>query len=264
MKAYPTIKPRSLTDVASEAILQKELERQAPSTGLKNLDECVKGFLPKHLYTLTGETNSGKTLVACNFADAVAKQGFKVLYVALEPDINIINTLTSVRLNKPYRDLTENDLKFDMGMIDILLQEDVQDLQHLIHIVSTTGHQYKFILIDHISYFITGDNTNQAQGKALKQLALLAKTHNTAVLLIAHLRKGIQGYITMDDISGSAAFKQDSTEVLIIQRKRENPDDELSPFSEIGKIYVPKTKVYSNKRFADIKFQDGNAKLINL
>jgi len=262
MKTYPTVKPRTLAAVAAEALNQKELEKSAPSTGIRELDECIKGFLPMHLYTLTGETNAGKTQIACNFADAVAKQGLKVLYVALEPDIHVAHTLASTRLNKPYNELNAEDVQFDMGKIDILLQEDVQDLEHLIQIITATGNQYKLIIIDHISYFISGDNTNQAQSKALKQLALLSKTHNTAVLLIAHVRKGITGLITMDDISGSAAFKQDSTDVLIIQRKREDPDNELSPFADNGLIYVPKSKVYSYKRLANIKFQPGNARII--
>lgn len=257
-------KPRTLTEVAEEFLLQQELEKNAPSTGFPDLDKCIKGFLPGHLYTLTAQTNAGKTTLACNFADAVMKQDRKVLYVALEPDINVIATLASVRLNKAYNELTAEHVKLDHDLIHVLLQEDVGTLDQLVTIIKNSGNKYDLIIIDHISYFIQGDNTNAAQSTAIKKLALLAKTHRNAVLLIAHLKKDIRDdFITMDDISGSASFKQDSTDVLILLREKLNPGDLVSDYSKEAMIYVPKTKVYSKHKVCEILFQDNKAKILS-
>lgn len=257
------VKPRKVGDVAKEFLLQRELEKQAPSTGFPDLDKCIGGFLPRHLYTLTAQTNAGKTMLACNFADAVRKQGKKVLYIALEPDINISATLAGVRTNKTYSELTDRDILHEDGQIDILLQEDIKSLSHLVEIIKQAGEYYSLIIVDHISYFVTGDNTNQAQSNALKTLASLSKTQNTAILLIAHIKKGVKNdFITMDDISGSGAFKQDSTEVLILVRQVEDENSITPTYKPEGFIYVPKTKVYSKHKSCEILFQDNKAKIL--
>ncbi len=257
------VKTRSINDLTKEVFLQRELEKNAPSTGFPDLDKCIKGFLPRHLYLLTAQTNAGKTTLACNFANAVRKQGKKVLYVALEPDIKIVSILASVRTGKSYKDLTDNMLEHDDGLIDVLLQEDVNSLDHLVSIVRNAASSYSLIIIDHISYFIKGDNTNQAQSQAMKTLAQVTKVFRTSVLLIAHLRKEVkEDYISMDDIAGSASFKQDATDVLILLRKKVS---ELmgAGYTNEAYIYVPKTKVSTSFNHCEIIFQENKAKILS-
>src|SRR5690606_19620348 len=177
------IQPRKIQNLSKEVLEQRELEKISPSTGFKELDECIGGFLPKHLYTLSGPTNGGKTSLACNFADALRKQGRRVLYIALEPDINVVSILASVRLNKRFSELTEDELTYDEGLIDVLLQEDVKGVSQLVPIIKNTGHNYSLIVIDHIGYFVSSENnTAQNQANILKLLAMLAKQLQTAVL----------------------------------------------------------------------------------
>src|SRR5690606_4611918 len=222
------------------------------------------GFLPKHLYTLSGPTNGGKTSLACNFADALRKQGRRVLYIALEPDINVVSILASVRLNKRFSELTEDELTYDEGLIDVLLQEDVKGVSQLVPIIKNTGHNYSLIVIDHIGYFVSSENnTAQNQANILKLLAMLAKQLQTAVLVIAHPRKDVGKYMTVDDIAGSAAFKQDSTEVLLLHRFKEKEDDELDPTYKLeAMISVPKTKTGNRKATCKIWFQEHKAKIL--
>ena len=225
--------PRTITEVAVERKEEKILEKDAPKTGLPELDRIIKGFIPGHLYCVTGNTNVGKTSIACNFAERLRKQNKKTLYFALEPETTVVDYLASVRTEKEFSELTDKDIEFDDGAISIYGKNEISTLDDLVNAVESSKIRYDLIIVDHIGYFIQ-DKTNyiQEQSMAIKRLVGLAKKKRTAVLIIAHLRKRStadkKDYIpTADDISGSGSFKQDSTDVMIIVRSNETnePDN---------------------------------------
>ena len=79
----------------------------------------------------------------------------------------------------------------------------------------------------------------------------IAKEKRIAILLIAHLRKVSKerkkDFVPVaDDIAGSAAFKQDSTEVMIIVRDLD-PIDNIKLLNR-GTLSVVKTKAGQNGR----------------
>lgn len=261
-------KPRSLKEVSEERIAEKELEKDAPQTGYPDLDKIIRGFVPGHLYTLTGNENVGKTSLACNFAVRVARQEKKVLYFALEPENTVVDYMASVRLNKRFDELVVEDLGEDDGFIHVFGKDEVRTLDDLVSIVEHTD-RYDLIIIDHIGYFVSGQNNLiQEQSNAIKKLAGLAKRKKTAIMMIAHLRKqpagGKKGYVpTSDDISGSGAFKQDSTEVMIVVRELENPDDDGLRYSNTGVLYVTKTKAGPNGSIM-VQFSEQKANIISM
>lgn len=258
--------PRSLDSVVVEDMQDQELERDAPNTGYPELDRIIKGFLPGHLYTLTGVENVGKTSLACNFAIRVARQpGRRVLYIALEPENTVVRYLASVHANKRFDELEQGDYLFEGLDIDVLGKKDVANATELVEIIQSY-ERYDLVIIDHIGYFITSEgNYLQQQSNTIKALAGLTKEKRCAILQIAHLRKRPQGqkktYVpTSDDIAGSGAFKQDSTEVMIVTRSYlTEREDEVELF-EFGKLYVTKTKAGPNGAF-EIHFSERNANI---
>jgi replicative DNA helicase len=246
--------PRSVSEVSMERMEEKALEAIAPRTGIPDLDRIIKGFIPGHLYTLTGVENVGKTSLACNFAVAIAEQNKKVLYFALEPENTVVEYIASVRTDKEFGDLTEEDIAYDDGNIHIYGKKSVSNVQDLVDIIEAL-ERYDLIIIDHIGYFVTNvGNSVQEQSNIIKQLAGLTKSKQCAIMMIAHLRKRSpnqkKGYTpTSDDIAGSGAFKQDSTEVMIAVRN-ESDDNNSNTFSTIhndsGLLYVTKTKCGPN------------------
>lgn len=263
----PIPAPRSMASLAKELREMKEYENSAASTGYPELDNIIKGFLPGHLYTFTGETNAGKSTVAVNFCFNVAKQGKKCLYIALEPDIQIAVFFQALNLNKRFDQLKEEDFEKDVNNVDILLHRDCESLDKLKQIVSQVGQRYDLIVIDHIGYFIPdSDNYIQKQAAILKQLALYSKENKNSVFIIAHPRKlNRTKRITMDDIAGSAAFKQDSTEVLILHREFIEEDGIDGQMSTYARIQVAKKKVSmpSKKAIAEITFVPGKPQVIS-
>lgn len=262
-KPVPT--PRSLSEIKEKRIAEKALERYAPVTGYPDLDRLVKGFIPGHLYTLTGETNVGKTSVACNFAVNVAKQGKRVLYIALEPDNTVIDYIASVFHSKRFEELTEDDLSLDGMSIDVLGKDDVDSAETMVNVIQNL-ERYDLVIIDHIGYFITSENGwLQQQSNAIKQMVSIAKKKSCAVMIIAHLRKRAKnekrGYTpSADDISGSGAFKQDSTDVLIVTRNMKSDDKDEIEYSDGGRIVVTKTKSGPNGQ-VNILFSTRSAKI---
>lgn len=261
----PLPKPRSISQVAGERLAEKVMEAYAPKTGYPDLDGIIKGFIPGHLYTVTGVENVGKTSLACNFSVRVAKQKKKVLYFALEPENTVVDYLASVRFNKEFNDLTTDDLEYDDGFIHVYGKQEISKVDDLARIIEELP-KYDLVIIDHIGYFITSQqNWLQEQSNTIKRLAGLAKAKKCAIVMIAHLRKRStaqkRDYTpSSDDIAGSGSFKQDSTEVMIVTRDLIDPKSPDPEYSNQGWLYVTKTKCGPNGKIR-ITFQNFKANI---
>jgi replicative DNA helicase len=263
----PLPKPRTVSAVSSERIEEKMLEAIAPRTGYPDLDFFIKGFIPGHLYTLTGVENVGKTSLACNFAVRVAKQGKKVLYFALEPENTVVDYLASVRFDKLFDELTIDELGKDDGNISIYGKQEISKVDDLVRVINELD-RYDLIVIDHIGYFIQSQqNWLQEQSNVIKALAGLCKEKKTAIMMIAHLRKRganmKKDYTPQsDDIAGSGSFKQDSTEVMIVVRDFLNPEANDFRYADKGSLYVTKTKCGPNGKIV-LTFGNGKANIMS-
>lgn len=261
-------KPKSIKEVAKARQAEKLLEKDAPKTGYPELDRLLIGFIPGHVYTMTGNTNVGKTALSVNFAERIRKQGKKVLYFALEPENTVVDYLASVRTGKMFSELTNEDLEFDDGNIQVYGKQEIPNLQSLVDAIRNSHMRFDVIFIDHIGYFIREkENFIQEQSNAIKTLAGLAKEQKIAIILIAHLRKKVAGqrkdFIpTADDIAGSGSFKQDSTEVMIVVRPPLIDDDENSQLSNHGTLSVVKTKIGPNGSVA-LLFSERRALIVS-
>jgi len=260
-------KPKTLSEIRDSRLDERLMEKDAPLTGYKDLDLRIKGFLPGHVYTMTGDTNVGKTQIACNFAFRVAIQGRRVLYFALEPDNTIIDYLASVWSGKPFISLVKEDLEPPVE-IDVYTKDQVGSLDEMVQIVQDSD-RYDLIVIDHFGYFTTSEKVNKVvqESNAMKVLAQLAKQQRTAILSVVHLRKPASEtkkakIPSMNDISGSAAFKQDSTEVLLIYREKREGDQFGLEFTEDAYILVAKTKS-GRSGAVPIKFTEGSAVILD-
>lgn len=243
-------KPKSLEELAEERRVERALEKEAPKTMYKSLDAHIKGWIPGHLYVLTGETNSGKTAAACNFSYRVAMQGKSVLYFALEPDVGVIEYMAGIYHRKTWDAIKDEDLDVPLPTMTVFTKETHEKLDQLLNTIEQMPRQ-DLIIVDHIGYFTNnaGDKRSQVQQEsdAIKRIVSTAKKKKSAIMIIAHPRKG-QGKnknndpIQMNDISGSAAFKQDATDILILHRNKDGNDSFNLTNSPDGNILLPKVK----------------------
>lgn len=236
--------PKKLSEIASVRIKDRELEKEAPSTGYAQLDRLIKGFVPGHLYSVTGHTNVGKTSVSANFAYNVSSQGKKVLYFSLEPAETLVEYLASVRLIKPFSDITTEELTEEIPNIDVFTKEQVDTIDDVLMFLRKLP-RYDLVIIDHLGYFTrNSQNVNQDQANVVKQLVQVAKEKRTAIIQIVHVNKSATDIPNMKNISGSAAIYQDSTEVLIVMRNVDETtvDSIQKKYLDTGFILVEKTK----------------------
>jgi replicative DNA helicase len=254
------LQPKTLKQVSQERQVERKMERNAPSTGFLNLDKFIRGFIPGHLYLVSGDTNVGKTSISANFAVNVAEAGKKVLYLALEPDNTVIDYLNCCAFDITYSETADHD-DYVSPNIDVYTKDQIKDLKQMIHLVKSLP-RYDLVIIDHIGYFTssgTGDTYSQ-QSSAIKQLVQLAKNKKMAVMVIAHLRKDVADVPGINDISGSGALKQDSTEVMIVIREKDELDEMKITYLDSGGIMVLKSKVGKNGYFP-IMFKPDSAKI---
>lgn len=243
--------PKSIAELAEARILEREMEKDAPVTGYKYLDAHIKGWIPGHLYVLTGETNAGKTAAACNFSYRVATQGKKVLYFALEPDVGVVEYLAGIFHRKTWSTITDKDLRnTDLPDMTVYTKETHSTLEQLLNTIEKI-ERHDLIIVDHIGYFTNNpeDKRSQVQQEsdAIKRIIGTAKKKKSAIMIIAHPRKGNtkstkNKVIDMNDISGSAAFKQDATDILILHRNKDEDDHFKLTNAPDGFILLPKVK----------------------
>jgi replicative DNA helicase len=263
---YPqdtSITTKTLNELAQERVEERKLEKIAPKTGYSNLDKIVKGFIPGHLYTLTGHTNVGKTSMAVNFSFNVARQGKKVLYVALEPGTMFTEFWASIKYDKPFEALSDDDIQnLDDENIQILGKQGLTKVSDLVRIVKEREHT-DLIIIDHIGYFISNlSNPVQEQSNAIKELADLAKEKNAAIMMIAHVNKQAGKIPTQNDVSGSGAFKQDSTDLWILIRDMDENDQYSVNYRNTGLLIISKGKPGSGS--VKLIFGEKKAKIYEL
>lgn len=246
---FENIVPLTMSEAVTSNSIDRELAKDCPSTGLDSLDKMVKGFIPGHIYLMSGDTNVGKTSTACYFACAVASQGKKVLYVSLEPGTTVVEYIATIIHDKKFSELVDDDFKIIESLpIHIFTKTHVRTVEKLLEVLKSS-ERYDLAIIDHIGYFVKGKNgdTTQDQSNVMKVIAEIAKEQRMAVMAIAHLNKPAKGrkkdYIpTVDDISGSAAFKQDATDVWILYKDRLESDLTMTTFLNTGYLIVAKSK----------------------
>lgn len=271
-KTKPNYRVSNLTPFSTEAIAaqrakDREVEALAPSTGYEDLDRCYRPLVPGRLSVLTGDTNIGKTAFMCNLTHRVTQQGKSVLYFALEPDRTLIDYLVTIKEQKLFAEVTNHDIAgYKNPYLKIFGADQVRTLADLLGAVRSLS-RYDVVIVDHIGYFAetnTGNFTAE-QGQTLRQLALLAQEKMTHIMTIAHLNKTFdcspkKWIPTMNQISGTAGFKQDCDDVLILARKPIETEWHTFDYdsSDEGVIVVGKSKSKKGQTIAPLKFHQNS------
>lgn len=195
-------------------------DMQGLSSGFPSIDQLTLGLAGGELVIIAGPTSRGKTLLAMNIANNVAKNSGRVLFVTLEmtheeltsrymfanngwdtSDFNTVAANTIFQVND----------ELDWRDIDGLMQNAKQQLD------------VDLVIIDHLHYF-TRELANVAEdlGRITKEFKKNAKRYKIPVILISHIRKLAQGEeLSGDSLRGSSLIAQDSDIVLMVNRDPE-------------------------------------------
>ena len=88
-------------------------------------------------------------------------------------------------------------------------------------------HGVQMVLVDHLGFLVTSGDDERAQiENVVRQMAVVAYSLKVQIVLIAHPRtlSSQAERVTMNDLKGASAIKQDASEVLVVVREPPRPN----------------------------------------
>lgn len=190
---------------------------QGISSGYRSLDKLTKGFVGGELTVVAARTTVGKTALAINISNNVAKAGTPVLFITLE--------MTKPQVASRFLFLNQ-DNPDDYDKVSTLISFQKTDELSWQSIDGLIGNFCKeftngFVVIDHLHYFTRElERVSEDLGRITMEFHKNAVRHNVPIILISHVRKG-NGEISMEDLRGSSYIAQDADIVLLCGRSKD-------------------------------------------
>jgi len=253
---------QSLRDVLTKALREATVHTPIGTpTGFRDLDRYLSGLRPGQLVVIGGRPSVGKTSLLLQFATALAAAG-SVLFVSYEMSATELGErLLSMNLDYPLQDLRTGRVPEEM-VGDLIRQTEklaglpveivdnppgtIDGLRTLIR-RSTVRHLAKIpsgIVLDYLQ-LIHGPTNRPFQNRVLelaeisRTCKLLARELNLVVVAASQLSRAVEirdvKVPTLADLRDSGAIEQDADIVLLLHRKRWEPDGSSIIGVEIAK-----------------------------
>lgn len=239
-------------------------KQQGIGTGLSDLDDLIGGLDAGNLVILAARPSMGKTALAVNILDhvvtATPKSG---LLISLEmPKIDITRRIMAARANVSIGALRMRKLSDEqwervtpamsaLSQAKLYISDDsnqtVQNVRTLANELKRKHGEIGVIMVDHLGLMggLTAENRNNAIGEITKQLKILAKECNCAVILLCQLNRGVDQRTekrpTMSDLRDSGNIEQDADLILMLYRD-EYYFKEKSKFKGVAELIVAKQR----------------------
>lgn len=220
-----------IQDYIEEALKIREMEGkvQGLSSHIKSIDDLTLGMTGGELIVISGPTSAGKTQLTTMIAYQIAKHGDKVLFVTME--------MTKAQMTDRFMAAADTDLsELAQGIIEYQKESDLSAVDIGFLVADAVKDDTKLIVIDHLHYFSSEDDSNQAQalGRIVKDFKQAAVTHNVPIILICHIRKlSSEGKKpTANDLRDSSLIGQHADQIIMVWRDN-RPDAAGSRIVEV-------------------------------
>lgn len=207
------------------------------STGWTTVDALMGGIRQGEVTVTSGITGHGKTTFALAVIANLHRQGVKSLIIS--PEMPEKDLLLSLARNHYRRKLVEKDKK-DVETFGQELKGNIhianvynewtskrgdRTIDHIFDLIdhSVRHHGIKFILIDHLRFFL---NPKEQEGERFCIDQFMQKCVHTAIKAKAHIWLVVQpknlpskqAKMTMMDLKGSSNIGQDAHNVILVHR----------------------------------------------
>lgn len=196
-----------------ERIKTQPEEKQFLS-GLKGLDDILRGFRLNQLIVLAAPTKSGKTQFCVELCSRLNESN--PVFIPFEESAEELVRKFHDRNEQPPlfytpKTITGNTLKWIEKKI----------------VEGKVKYNSQLFFIDHLHFIVpfTSDRLDTRIGQTMRELKSLAKAHNVIIVLVAHLKKtNMQVSPTLEDLRDSSFVAQEADTVMMMwrQAKREN------------------------------------------
>jgi|GEM_PF-917272 len=219
------------------------------ATGVKILDDQLKGLRAGQLAVIAGYSSSGKSALALNIAaNAAFKQDKKTLVFSLEmPDEDVIDRLIAANQKIPMPKLLDGSVMCDdtsaakvCAFADTFTKNDnlqiadqftttLNDIKQAAYIEKHNNGDIDLIVIDYLQLIKIDAKNHGTRAEAIANLTrefkLLAKELNVPIILLSQLSKQEKGRInkrpTTNDLKESSSIEQDADIVLFVYREKQ-------------------------------------------
>ena len=230
-----------------ESIARGE-SRGIPS-GLKNLDAVTGGLNKGELIVLAARPSVGKSSMAENIAEAVARRGHTVAFFSIEMSKEMVLSRWLARgglisSRKFIQGLTEQEwsqlysLAEQRANLPIFLLDPPSASSQTVHSaverLALQGENVELVVVDYLQLIanneplVKGETKADRIGRITGNLKQLARTLNVPVLLLAQLNRESEHRSDdepqLSDLRGSGDIEQDADVVLLMWREPGNPD----------------------------------------
>lgn len=236
------------------------------STGIKELDESIYGWLPGKYYIVGARTSMGKTTLGLNFADAALKANKKVLLFTNEMGAEEIaekhlSMRAQIRGPNLYKGkLTDQEIgQLSTGIqqvynYDFFISENSgRDLFKFENLVKRCKRQHNIdlVILDYIQQMSDSSTKHEGRIRELTfisdQIKKITRELDIPIICLAQLNRTADRSDDMPTISqlkDCGAFEQDADCVILIHRDKKiapNSNGEVPGTLIIGKARQGKT-----------------------
>lgn len=240
-------------------------------TGSAHLDKLMGGWRPG-VVVITGETGQGKTTFTSWAMREQAKLGVGAMVTSFEQSpIGTVQKFVRMEVGK---DFTLVDAAARRAAMDRLGQLPLYVLDHygqlapekLVEVMRYAKRRLgvSMFLIDHLGFLVDPDAKDErlAIQAVVRALALVATQMQITIFLVVHpsnSAKEIPGKfsrVTMRDLKGASAIRQDASDVLVVTRELPN----VSKGQKVKRPW-PQTRIYADKVRSEFGISGGDIAL---
>lgn len=255
---FEQAKKYSLTGIVHVSKILEEIEdlwkkgdklKGSPLINWENFTSALGGMREGEITTISGETSSGKTTFAMNIIFQLLKQGQSCIILSNEMSNKaLLSKLFAMYRGRAFYSLNREDIVECMrffGYKNLFFVEVTKDFniekisEYLIY--ADNRFDVRFALLDHLHFFLPPGADKQVYEveQFMRGITDIIKRTKMNILLIAHPHKlkNESGYVSMNDLKGSSAIKQDSSNIIMLWRNRKKEEKSIyEVFVDIQKV----------------------------
>lgn len=212
-----------------ERLIANPEELRGRSTGSVKIDRCLGGLRPG-LTIVSGDTGVGKTTFVTWLLWQQAAMGVPVMVTSFEQrPIGTVQKLLRMQLGGDFTKVTASDRAAALGQLG---KRPIHILDHYGQMAAANLMQavryavrrmgVKVVLIDHLGFLLDAESQDRVSQieSVIRALAITGYSLGCTLILVCHPRGLAQGAkrVTINDLKGASAIKQDASEVIIVER----------------------------------------------
>lgn len=189
---------RQYRDIANQVV-----EFEGLHTGSETLDKYLLGIQPKNFMIIGAKSGVGKTLICNFFAAHFARQGEKILYLALEESGEEVGSRWAKVVINNKIDVPDDGVNFAYAEMISTIKEDKYNLIPILSVYAQLG--YTMVVVDMLNNLI--DTVRDEDGNVfLNRLVSAVQNSGMTLVMTTRLRQPLtdmeKDFPTMDSIYG--------------------------------------------------------------